>query len=499
MSKKEFKDLIFYEIYPTSFYDSNNDGVGDLKGIEEKLEYVKDLGCNAIWLNPFYKSPFLDGGYDVEDFFEVDPRFGTTQDFVSLCKKAHDLGIRIIVDLVAGHASIKNKEFQRSTEAKRNEYSDLFTWNDSVWEWNPNFRLMAGLYPRSGAFLVNFFAHQPAFNYGFNTIDRSWQMSYRDKRTFQAREYMVNVMRHWLSLGADGFRVDMADSLVKNDPEKDATVEVWKDMFSKIRKEYPDAYFVSEWSNPSKSLEAGFDADFVLDHWDNFYHLLARSSENTRGINAFNGGQDINRIVDDMRYRFNEANKHNAYIALISGNHDSPRIADLLDEQRLRMFYLYLYSMPGTPFIYYGDELAMKTMPLDSKDGGYQRTGVRIPMIWNDKLPYHGFSNTKGETYLPFYNEVNKVSVETASKNNNSLYGFIKKMIEVRKEIKELTFITFDVKDEGRVLIFDRGNNIKVILNLSENDYPIEGEIIISSEKVADKTLSPFTAAIIRK
>ena len=499
MSKKEFKDLVFYEIYPTSFYDSNNDGVGDLKGIEEKLEYVKDLGCNAIWLNPFYKSPFLDGGYDVEDFFEVDPRFGTRDDFVSLCRKAHCLGIKIIVDLVAGHASTKNKEFQRSAEAKRNDYSDLFVWNDSVWEWNPNFRLMAGLYPRSGAFIVNFFAHQPAFNYGFNNIDRPWQMSYKDERTFQAREYMINVMRCWLSLGADGFRVDMADSLVKNDPEKDATIEVWKYMFSKIRKEYPDAYFVSEWSNPAQSLEAGFDADFVLDHWDNFYHLLVRSSENTRGINAFNGGADINHIIYDMKYRFEEANKHNAYIALISGNHDSPRIADLLDKQRLRMFYLFLYSMPGTPFIYYGDELAMKTMPLDSKDGGYQRTGVRIPMIWNDKLPYHGFSKTKGETYLPFYNEVNKLSVERASRDDNSLYNFIKKMINVRKENKELTSAIFDVKDEGRVLIFDRGNNVKVILNLSENDYPLDGKIIISSEKEAGKSLSPFTAAIIRK
>ena len=110
MSKTEFKDLIFYEIYPTSFYDSNNDGIGDLKGIEQKLDYVKDLGCNAIWLNPFYKSPFFDGGYDVEDFFDVDPRFGTIDDFKFLIKKAHEKGIKIILDLVAGHASIKNKE-----------------------------------------------------------------------------------------------------------------------------------------------------------------------------------------------------------------------------------------------------------------------------------------------------------------------------------------------------------------------------------------------------
>ena len=100
--------------------------------------------------------------------------------------------------------------------------------------------------------------------------------------------------------------------------------------------------------------------------------------------------------------------------------------------------------MPGTPFIYYGDELAMKTMPLDSKDGGYQRTGVRIPMIWNDKLPYHGFSNTKGKTYLPFYDEVNKVSVESASKDDNSLYNFIKKMIKVRKgRLLKCLFFTF--------------------------------------------------------
>lgn len=497
MSKEKFKDLIFYEIYPTSFSDSNGDGVGDLKGIEEKLDYVKGLGCNAIWLNPFYKSPFLDGGYDVEDFFAVDPRFGSNEDFVSLCKKAHEMGIKIIVDLVAGHASIRNKEFLRSAEAKRNEYSDLFIWSDSVWEWNPSFRLMAGLYPRSGAFLVNFFAHQPAFNYGFNNTDRPWQMSYRDERTYQARQYMVDVMRHWLSLGADGFRVDMADSLVKADPDKSATIEVWKDMFARIRKDYPDAYFVSEWSDPDKALEAGFDADFVLDHWDNFYHRLVRSSQNSRGVNAFNGQNDINLIVNDMRYRFEQAKKHQAHIALISGNHDSPRIADLLDEQRLRMFYLYLYSMPGTPFLYYGDELGMKTMPLDSKDGGYQRTGVRIPMIWDNKSPNHGFSKTKGETYLPFYEE-NRVSASEAINDDGSLYHFIERMIEFRKSNEELTSDTLTIKEEGRVLIFERGNGIKVILNLSERDYPLNGEVLISSERGVGQSLTPFTAAIIR-
>ena len=496
MSKQEFKDLIFYEIYPTSFYDSNDDGIGDLAGIEQKLDYVKELGCNAIWLNPFYKSPFLDGGYDVEDFYEVDPRFGDIEDFKSLIRTAHKKGIKIILDLVAGHASIKNREFQRSAEAKRNEYSDLFTWNDSVWEWNPNFRLMAGLYPRSGAFLVNFFAHQPAFNYGFNVLDRDWQMSYKDHRTYQAREYMLNVMRYWLELGADGFRVDMADSLVKNDNDKTATIEVWQYMFSIIRKEFPDAYFVSEWSNPERALQAGFDADFVLDHWDNFYHLMVRSNKNSRGESLLNGGDNIKQVVEDMKWRFSEAKKNNAYIALISGNHDTSRIADFLDEDKLRMFYLFELSMPGTPFLYYGDELAMKTMPLDSKDGGYQRTGVRIPMLWDDSKN-HGFSKTKGETYLPFYN-VNKVTVESVLKDPNSLYRYIKRLIEIRKENDDLTSPEFDINEENGIIIINRGKGTKVILNFSDNDYLLKGEVIASSKDIEGNRLPKFSSVIIK-
>ena len=498
MSKQDFKDLVFYEIYPTSFYDSNNDGIGDLKGIELKLDYVKELGCNAIWLNPFFKSPFFDGGYDVEDFFDVDPKFGTIEDFKSLIKTAHEKGIKIILDLVAGHASIKNKEFQKSTEPQRNECSDLFIWNDSVWEWNPNFRLMAGIYQRSGAFLVNFFAHQPAFNYGFNVIDRPWQMSYEDPRTYQAREYMLNVMRHWLGLGADGFRVDMADSLVKNDNDKSATIKVWQYMFSIIRKEYPNAYFVSEWSNPKQALDAGFDADFVLDHWGNFFHQMIRSNDNTRGTSLFNGGNNLEYVLNDMRNRFYEAKSHDAYLAIISGNHDTPRIADSLDINRLKMFYLFQLAMPGTPFIYYGDELMMKTMPIDSKDGGYQRTGVRIPMIWDNKSSGHGFSATKGETYLPFY-DVNKISVEEAVKDENSLYHFIKILIEIRKKHDGLRSSELNIKEENKVVIISRGDNLEIVLNLSEQDYHIDGDIIISSIDVDRNILKPFSGALVKK
>ena len=494
---KEFKDLIVYEIYPTSFYDSDHDGTGDLQGITAKLDYIQELGFNALWINPFYVSPFRDGGYDVADFFDVDPRFGTLEDFKGLIAQAHARNMKVFLDLVAGHASVDNKEFRRSAEAQRNECSDLFIWNNSVWDLEPGYRLISGMYPRHGCYLVNFFAHQPAFNYGFNRVEHSWQMSYRNERTQQARNYILDVMRFWLGLGADGFRVDMADSLVKNDEDKSATIEVWQSLFSTIRKEYPDVFFVSEWSDPARALAAGFDADFVLDHWDNFYHRLVRSTKNTRGISVFNGGGDLSFTLRDMQYRFNEAEKHGACLSLISGNHDSPRIADFLEEDRLRMFYLLLFALPGIPFVLYGDELGMKTADLPSKDGGYQRTGTRIPMIWDDSEPHHGFSDTEGETYLP-YCGINRVSVMSACGDEGSLYHYIRKLIQLRKETEGLKEPHTDITEKNRVLHFTRGEDIELVLNLSEEEVPLLGEVLFVSREITDG-LPPYTGALVRR
>ncbi len=488
------KDLIFYEVYPTSFYDSNDDGIGDLKGIEQKLDYIKDLGCNAIWINPFFKSPFKDGGYDVEDFFDVDPKFGTIEDFKSLLRSAHEKGIKIINDLVIGHASIYSKIFLESAKPEINEFSDLFIWTDSVWENSKELRLISGLYDRDGAFMVNFFSHQAAFNLGFNEIKYPWQMSYKDKRTLKTREFILKIMRFWLDLGVDGFRVDMADCLVKQDKDLLATIETWKWFFSIIRKEYPNAYFVSEWDWPEKSLEAGFDADFVLDCNLNFYHHLARSSKVSGGPSLLNGADDIDFIVNDMKERFTSALKRDKHIALISGNHDCERISNLLDIDRLKMFYIFMYSMPGNPFLYYGDELMMRSKPLVSKDGGYQRTSSRTPMIWDNNDKNHGFSNTSGKTYLPFF-DMNTLSIEDAKKDPTSLLNFIKKMIGIRKECSDLTGNLLEIRNAHRVLVIERGN-LKLYLNCSTEDYIFDGEIIISSKDITNNILPPFTAVL---
>ena len=483
--------MIAYEIYPTSFSDSNNDGIGDLKGIASKLDYIKGMGFNAIWLNPFYCSPFNDGGYDVEDFFKVDKRFGTLSDFRKLIRKAHEKDIKIILDLIPGHAALTNKDFLKSAEAKHNDYSDLFIWNDNPWSKSEN--LISGMFDRHGCYMVNFFTHQPAFNYGFKDVkEPSWQISYKDPRTYKAREYILKIMRFWLKNGADGFRVDMADSLVKNDDDKSATIEVWNHLFRKIRKEFPEAFFVSEWSYPERSFKAGFDADFVLDHWDNFYHRFFRSDPSTRGTSIINGKGDVDFALKDMAERFAQAEKHKCYLALISGNHDSWRIADYLDQKQLKMFYMFLFMMPGIPFVLYGDELEMKTIrDLPSKDGGYQRTGTRIPMIWDDTKPYHGFTTTK--PYLPF-NKENRISVSKAMKDRGSLYHFICELIKLRNNIRDLSDPHVEIKEEDRVFLFKRGK-YQLIMNMSSRPYSYKGKIIISTSPAEGKL--PSKAAVL--
>ena len=479
--EKWIKKAIFYEIYPTSFKDSNNDGIGDLKGITSKLDYIDSMGFNALWINPFFKSPFKDGGYDVSEFFDVDPRFGTLEDFKELLAQAHRRDIRVIIDLIPGHASEQNKIFLESAKPTRNEYSDLFIWNSCVWNLEQPYRLISGRYDRNGCYMVNFFSTQPAFNFGFNHVKyKDWQMSYKDERTFQAREYMKKILRFWLSLGVDGFRVDMADSLVKEDDEKTATMEVWEYIFKDIKKEYPEACFVSEWCQPERALKCGFDCDFVLDHHDNFCHFLGRSSESTIGPCVLNGGEQ-EPFKKDVVERYNTAKKYNGLLGLISGNHDCPRIATLLDDNKDKLFFMIHFTLPGVPFVYYGDEIGMKHRALNSKDGGFQRTGDRTPMQW-DNSKNRGFSDTDKELYLPVDDE--PCNVEDSLNDPDSLLNFIKDLIKLRKRNEEIIYGDFELIELEKNIISYRRDELKVLINLSGHDYQIKdlNQVLILSD-----------------
>ena len=230
--KDWLKTAVFYEIYPQSFKDTNADGIGDFNGIIEKLDYIKSVGFNAIWLNPCYKSPFNDAGYDVTDYYTVAERYGTNEDLKRLFYEAHKRGMHIILDLVPGHTSLECEWFIESQKATPNEYSGRYIWTDSVWTDVTGISGITGSYrglsERDGSCAVNFFTCQPALNYGFAKVTEPWQSSMDSPEALQTRTAMIDVIKFWIGMGCDGFRVDMAGSLVKNDDEEQsATVRLW--------------------------------------------------------------------------------------------------------------------------------------------------------------------------------------------------------------------------------------------------------------------------------
>ncbi len=432
------KTAVFYEIYPQSFKDSDGDGIGDFNGITEKLDYIADLGCNAIWMNPCYDSPFKDAGYDVRDYRKVAERYGTAEDLQRLFEQVHARGMHILLDLVPGHTSEDHEWFRMSGREERNEYSDRYIWTDSWFERAEGFPYIAGERERDGAYIINFFKCQPALNYGFLKPKEHWQKPIDHPACLATRAAVVDVMCYWLSMGCDGFRVDMADSLVKNDDEvKSGTCLVWKDMFAKVHEKYPDAVFVSEWNNPASAIgRAGFQMDFFLDWTGNGYNLLMRDYDGSgRDDSVFKvkSRRSICDFLDEYLPKY-EAIKGAGLYCLITGNHDTVRAAYNLDERELKLAYSFLLTMPGAPFIYYGDEIGMRYQKLPGKEGGYTRTGSRTPMQWDGGVN-HGFSGADASRlYLPTDSAPDAPTVENQQARGDSLYHTVKELLRLRRE-----------------------------------------------------------------
>jgi maltose alpha-D-glucosyltransferase/alpha-amylase len=438
---KWLNDAVFYEIYPQSFYDTNGDGIGDINGITEKLDYVKSLGCNAVWMNPCFESPFMDAGYDISDYKKVAPRYGTNDDLTHCFNEAHKRDMHILLDLVPGHTSDQHKWFRESQKASPNEYTNRYIWTDSVWNRPAGFNSMCGVSEKDGCYLLNFFSSQPALNYGFNKITAPWQMHYTQPDCVATREALKDVMRFWLDAGCDGFRVDMADSLVKNDDDKEATAEIWRNIREMLNQEYPEAAMVSEWSDPAKAIgKAQFDMDFYLDHPGNGYHALFRKTGGDGSQQSFfskQGNGDIMEFLDDYLPQYH-AVESAGYISMITCNHDTPRMTLGFDEWECKIAYAFLLTMPGVPFIYYGDEIGMQYFRLNSVEGGYQRTGTRTPMQWTSGKNL-GFSNAEKEKlYLPVDERDCAPTVENQEKDADSLLHTVRKILKLRHENADL-------------------------------------------------------------
>ncbi|MBQ3789983.1 MAG: glycosylase [Lachnospiraceae bacterium] len=442
------KDAVFYEIYPQSFRDTNGDGIGDIPGIEEKLDYIKELGCNALWINPCYDSPFHDAGYDVRDYKKVAPRYGTNDDLVRLFREAHARGIRVLLDLVPGHTSEEHPWFLESKKLAPNEYTKRYIWTDHWLAATPGHPYIAGECERPACYMLNFFKCQPALNYGFKDPIYPWQSATDSPEARATIEAVKDVMRFWLGKGCDGFRVDMADSLVKDDDEvKSGTCAIWREIRQMLDAEYPEAAIISEWSNPVLALNsAGFHMDFYLDHRGNGYNTLFRDYENypqegmlsdhsffraDGSLTDPNGRSDVLRFLDDYLPKL-AATRGRGYISFISCNHDTRRPRYTLSDRELQVAYLCLYTMPGVPFVYYGDEIGMRYQELPTKEGGYDRTGSRTPMQWNSGKNL-GFSDAEpSELYLPVDPAPDAPTAEKAMADEGSLYHTVKKVLQLR-------------------------------------------------------------------
>ena len=438
--KKWLDDAVFYEIYPQSFLDTDHDGIGDLQGIIEKLDYIRDLGCNALWINPCFDSPFMDAGYDVRDYLKVAPRYGTNEDLYELFRQAHQRGIKVFLDLVPGHTSDQHPWFIESCRAEPNAYSGRYVWTSNAFQGIADHPYISGMKEREGSYMLNFFASQPALNYGWLHCTEEWMTPAGSSDAVATREALKDIMRFWLDHGCDGFRVDMADSLVKNDDEnKSATAAVWRNIHQMLQEEYPDAAMVSEWSNPAQAINgAGFEMDFYLDHHYNGYNTLLRDYETEGGDHSFfkkDGNGDIMRFLDDWLPKYNQT-KNNGYISMFTCNHDTPRPARTLSVRELKLAYAFILTMPGVPFIYYGDEIGMKYLDVRTKEGGYQRTGSRTPMQW-DHGKNHGFSDSD-EPYLPTDSSADAPVLSDQINDPDSLYSAVKELIRLRHEYADL-------------------------------------------------------------
>ena len=487
---KWLSEAVFYQIYPSSFQDSDGNGIGDIPGITSRLDYIKSLGVTAIWLNPVYVSGWTDGGYDIIDYYQVDPRFGTNSDLVELVRQAHARGIKVVMDLVAGHSSDQSEWFNQSSQAPDMHYSDYYIWPDFVPETSPDRSLLSKFVktdaPRGPYYIKNFFDTQPALNFGFANPDPAhpWEQAVDAPGPMAMRRELKNIMMFWMDKGVDGFRVDMAASLVKNDVDKAETIKLWKEDFTKwFDEEYPEGVLIAEWFNPAQSLEAGFDLDFFCHDGQYNYSTLffygrrgPGGQEPTLPYFDERGRGGLKTWYDLYKYQYDAA-QGKGYVCMPSGNHDFNRLCTegRTSTADLKVAMTFFLTMPGVPFIYYGDEIGLKQNPAaPPTEGSGGRAGCRIPMLWNSEANA-GFSTAPiDKIYIPQDPDPDRMTVEKAEADPNSLLHYVRSLVRLRTQVKALgadaSWRLVSPVDQPYPMVYERkqgSERIYVVLNPS--------------------------------
>lgn len=456
-----YQSAVFYEILVQSALDSNGDGHGDLRGLASKLDYFAWLGVDCLWLPPFFDSPRRDGGYDIRDYYQVSPDFGTVEDFAELVKAAHDRGIKVIADLVLNHTSDTHDWFQQSRRDHSGPYGDFYVWSDSNTAY-PDVRVIFSdtessnwtFDPVRGQYFWHrFYAHQPDLNYDSPAV----------------RQAMLEVVRYWLGLGIDGFRLDAVTYLYEREGTDCANLPETHAYLKQIRSivdcEFPGAVLLAEanlWPDDLVDYFGEDDECHMAFHFPLMPRLfMAVRSESRKPVTeiiartpaipegcqwgTFLRNHDeltLEMVTDEERDYLYDSYASDPRMRLNMGirRRLAPMVAN--DRRQIQLFTLLLLTLPGSPVIYYGDEIGMgDNIWLGDRDG------VRTPMQWSPDRN-GGFSAADpAQLYLPANQGAiygyQAVNVERQLAQPESLLQWTRRMIAIRKQHPALSLGTF--------------------------------------------------------
>lgn len=473
-----------YQIYPRSFKDSNDDGVGDLRGVIEKLDYLSEtLGVDAIWLSPFYPSPQVDCGYDVSDHVGVDPLFGNMTDFDELLVKAHDRGMKVMLDLVPNHVSDQHSWFKEARSSRDNPKRDWFVWRDTPNNWLSISGGPSWEYDEATEqyYLHSFMKSQP---------DLNWENP-------SVRSAVADIMRFWFNKGVDGFRVDAVWSLSKDpnfsddplNPDFSGPPDTYGAFIHSMSKNGPQAI---EYLNFIASIASEYqDKRLLFEYYPDV--MLGDIHDQLEKIHAVNPSiaspfyfEGVHMPWHAERFgrtlsKYLEIVPPEAWASFCFSNHDQPRIVSRFGEEQARLIAVLQFALPGMPVFYNGDEVGMSNgdVPPELTKDKFEKTGdsggrdpYRIPMAWTSQAVNGGFS--QATPWLPLNNDIDFKNVEAESGKEDSFLTLYQKLLEVRRDpvLSVGKFNLIDVHN-GFVLAFERslgGKKLYVVCNFADSE-----------------------------
>lgn len=495
LGKEWWRNAVIYQVYPRSFADGNGDGTGDLAGVRDRVPYLAKLGVDAIWLSPFYTSPLADGGYDVADFRDVDPRFGTLADFDAMLAAAHEAGIKVIVDIVPNHSSVRHKWFQAALAAapgspERARY--MFRDSDGLPnDWESVFHGPAWTQIDDGQWYLHLFdSSQPDFN---------WENP-------EVRAEFLDVLRFWLDRGVDGFRVDVAHGLMKEPGlpsigvpqdisnkspffDVDTVHDIYR-AWRPILDSYPgERMAVAEAWVESPERRVMYVRPDELHQAFNFDLLMAEFS-----------AADFRKVID-AELAINAT--VGASATWVLSNHDRPRHVTRYGDgeiglARARAATLLTLALPGSAYVYQGEELGLNEVldlpedvlddPTWKRSGGTDRgrDGCRVPLPWKSSGSSFGFGD--GGSWLPQPAAWGALSAEAQDGVEGSTLEMYRAAMKARRANPAGETVEWLPETAGDVLAFSNGS-VRVTANFGDTPVPVTGEIVVSSAPVVDGML----------